>query len=51
MGEKQETMAKVYFEENGFGSVKSTYEDARRIDKSITMDDVREFFKRTRSTH
>lgn len=45
MGSKEDTISKVYFEPSGFGSIKKTFEDARKKDKSITLDDVKDFFK------
>ena len=42
---KQEIIANVYYDKSGFGSKKTTLEDAKKKDKTITMQDVEEFFK------
>ena len=42
-----ESISKIYNEPSGFGSLKTTLEDARKIDKSITNEDVKKFFSRT----
>jgi len=46
MSDKQSIISKIYFDKSGFGSKKITFEDARKIDKSIKMTDVDEFFKK-----
>jgi len=40
-----EIISKIYNEPSGFGSLKTTLEDARKIDKSITNEDVKKFFR------
>ena len=40
-----EIISKIYNEPSGFGSLKTTLEDARKIDKSITNEDVKKFFQ------
>ena len=45
MSSKHHVISKIYFDPAGFGSNKQTFEEARKKDKSITLDDVREFFK------
>lgn len=42
---KQEIIANIYYDKSGFGSKETTLEDAKRKDKTITMQDVEEFFK------
>jgi hypothetical protein len=44
MDKKQEIIKRVYTDEAGYGSKKETLDDARQVDKSITMNDVNEFF-------
>ena len=44
MTEKIDIIKKVYFDKSGFGSKKITLEDSKKIDKSITVKDVNEFF-------
>ena len=46
MSSKQEIINKVYFDKSGFGSKSNTLRDAREMDKSITMDDINEFFRK-----
>ena len=43
---KADIIEKVYFDPSGFGSKKITLEDARKKDKSITMADIDEFFRK-----
>ena len=43
---KAETIAKVYYDQSGYGSKKATLSDARQKDKTITMDDINEFFQK-----
>ena len=43
---KQEIIGNIYFDEAGFGSKNTTLKDAREKDKSITMKDIADFFKR-----
>jgi len=40
---KDEILKFIYFDPAGYGSVKETYADARKKDKSITMKDVKDF--------
>ena len=42
---KQEIIANIYYDKSGFGSKKTTLDDAKKKDKTITMQDVEEFFK------
>ena len=46
MSEKQKIINDVYFDRSGFGSKATTLKDARAKDKTITMADVEEFFKK-----
>jgi hypothetical protein len=45
MSSKDNIISKIYFDPGGFGSIKQTFEDARKKDKSFTLDDVKEFFR------
>ena len=45
MDSKQEIIKKIYYDPSGHGSLKTTLEDARQVDKTITINDVKEFFK------
>ena len=42
---KQEITSNVYYDRAGYGSRQRTLKEAREKDKSITIDDVNEFFK------
>ena len=44
MSDKQKIINDIYFDRSGYGSKATTLKDARQKDKSITMDDVNEFF-------
>ena len=41
---KTEIITKVYNDPSGFGSLKNTLSDAREIDKTITIEDVKKWF-------
>ena len=43
---KQKIINDIYFDKAGFGSLKTTLEDSKKKDSSITMDDVRQFFRK-----
>ena len=40
---KIETISKIYNDSSGFGSIKQTFEEARKKDKTITLNDVKEW--------
>ena len=44
MTNKNDIISKIYFDRSGYGSIKTTLDDARKIDKSINLNDVRQFF-------
>ena len=46
MSSKQEIIGTKYFDKSGFGSKAVTLKDAREKDKSIKMEDVKEFLER-----
>ena len=46
MSSKQEIIANIYYDKGGFGSKAITLKDARAKDKTITMQDVEDFFKK-----
>ena len=35
---------KICFDKSGYGSIKTTFEDAKKKDKTIILKDVKEFF-------
>ena len=43
---KQKNINDIYYDRAGFGSLRTTLQDAKARDPSITMDDVRRFFAR-----
>ena len=45
MTDKQTIIKQVYYDPAGFDGIKKTFEDARKKDKNITLNDVKEFFK------
>ena len=48
---KQEMISNVYYDRAGFGSRQRTLKEARGKDKSITIDDINEFFKKNVETN
>ena len=44
MSNKNDIISKIYFDKSGYGSMKTTLDDARKIDKSINISDVKQFF-------
>ena len=46
MSDKQKIINDIYFDRSGYGSKKTTLDDARKKDKTITMDDVNDFFRK-----
>ena len=44
MSEKDSIIDKTYHDLAGYGSMKITLEDARKVGKSLTMDDVKKQF-------
>ena len=45
MTSKVDVLKNIYYDKSGYGSIKTTYEDAKKKDKSIKMNDVKDFFK------
>ena len=46
MSSKQDIIGKIYFDRSGYGSKQTTLRDAKEKDKTITMKDVEEFFRK-----
>ena len=46
MSSKQDIIGKIYFDRSGYGSKQTTLRDAKEKDKTITMRDVEEFFRK-----
>ena len=49
MSEKQKIINDVHFDKAGFGSKSRTLAEAREKDKTITMGDINELFRKTLS--
>ena len=45
MSDKDKIISEVYYDQAGFGSIATTYKDAKKKDASITMQDVKEWFQ------
>ena len=43
MSSKDDIIAKIYYDEAGYGSIKQTYNEAKQKDKSITLEDVKKW--------
>ena len=46
MSKTEDIIKKVYFDRSGFGSKKITLEDSKKIDKTIKMGDINDFFNK-----
>ena len=46
MDKKQEIINKIYHDLSGYGSMKTTLDDAKKIDKTISLNDIKEFFSK-----
>ena len=46
MSSRQDVISGIYYDRSGFGSRATTLKDAREKDKSITKEDVEEFFRK-----
>ena len=44
---KEETISKIYNDLSGFGSIQQTLEEARKKDKTITLNDVKAWKEKT----
>ena len=44
---KDDTISNIYYDlENGYGSIKNTFEQAQKADPSILLEDVQKWMKR-----
>ena len=51
MTDKEKIIRQVWYDKDtGFGSIAETYKDAKQILDTITLNDVREFMKKTTNT-
>ena len=46
MTSKNDIISKIYYDPAGFDGIRKTLEDARKNDKSITYNDVKEWFEK-----
>ena len=37
---------KVYYDPSGYGSIQDTYKDVKKLDRSITVSDIKDWFER-----
>ena len=44
--DKNKVIHDIYYDLAGYGSINTTYQDAKQKDKSITLHDVKEWFQR-----
>ena len=45
MSNKEDIISKIYFDKSGFNFIKTTFNDVRKIDKTITLDMVKSWFR------
>ena len=43
--DKENTLKKIYYDRSGYGSIQTTFKDAKAKDKTITLQDTKDFFK------
>ena len=43
---KNDIISKIYYDKSGYGSITTTYKDAKQKEQSITLNDVKEWFKK-----
>ena len=43
---KNDIRSKTYFDTSGYGSITTTYKDAKQKEQSITLNDVKEWFQK-----
>ena len=43
---KDDIISSIYYDRSGYGSVNTTYQDAKRKDKTITVNDVKKWFEK-----
>ena len=42
MSNKNDVISKIYYDKSGYGSIKTTIDDARKKDKTITKDIIKD---------
>ena len=43
---KDDTISSIYYDRSGYGSISTTYQDAKKKDKTITVNDVKKWFEK-----
>ena len=43
---KDDNISRTYYDRSGYGSVQTTYQDAKKKDKTITVNDVKRWFEK-----
>ena len=43
---KNDIISKTYYDRSGYGSITTTYKDAKQKEQSITLNDVKEWFQK-----
>ena len=43
---KDDIISSIYFDRSGFGSVATTYKDSKAKDSTVTLNDVKEWYKK-----
>ena len=43
---KDDIISSIYYDRSGYGSVQTTYQDAKKKDKTITVNDVKKWFEK-----
>ena len=46
MSDKNKIISDIYFDRSGFGSIAATFKDAKQKDKTITLQNVRDWFSK-----
>ena len=44
--DKENILKKIYYDRSGYGSIQTTYQDGKKKDKSITLQDTKDFFNK-----
>ena len=45
VSKKEDVLKKIYYDRSGYGSIQTTFKDAKAKDKTITLQDTKDFFK------
>ena len=47
---KHDIISKIYYDKSGYGSITTTYKDAKQKEQSITLNDVKEMVSKEHRT-